>query len=207
MTFQGFDRHDFETFAIEGLDARMEAIRSRIQPKFRELGERLARELSVMSGTEMFLHIAQHARRSVNPPQDTWLAVSANKRGYKMLPHFQVGLFDDHVFVWLAFIYELPSKSEIAAKFLKQVKMIRKAVPAGFAVSTDHMQKTAVPIGEIDLERTLVRFRDVKKAELLIGRQIAAEDPLLQDGEAFTETVLKTFEVLMPLYHLAGSSR
>ena len=38
------------------------------------------------------MHVAKHARRSVNPPIDTWVAFAPNKRGYKMLPHFQIGL-------------------------------------------------------------------------------------------------------------------
>lgn len=108
MRFTGFTDSDFETFQIEGLEERMEAIEDRIRPKFRTIGQELTDELSARLGSEMFLHIAKHARRTVNPPQDTWLAIAANKRGYKKHPHFQVGLFDDFVFVWLAFIYELP---------------------------------------------------------------------------------------------------
>nr|WP_313787308.1 DUF1054 family protein [Paenibacillus larvae] len=91
----------------------MKAIRERIQPKFKELGELLCDDLAMMAGNEMFVHIAKHARRTVNPPKDTWMAFCHNKRGYKQHPHFQIGLFDDHVFVWLAFIYELPDKKKM----------------------------------------------------------------------------------------------
>lgn len=204
MTFHGFEQKDFATFHINGLDERMKAIKERIQPKFRVIGEQLSMDLSAMSGSEMYLHIAQHARRTVNPPRDTWLAISANRRGYKMLPHFQVGLFDDHVFQWLAFIYELPGKSDIATTFLQSIDKFRQEVPEDFVISTDHMQKAATPVTDIDLEQTLVRFRDVKKAELLIGRQIASDDPLLKDGKAFLKSAIETFEALLPLYHLAG---
>ncbi|WP_143522844.1 DUF1054 family protein, partial [Pseudomonas sp. 2822-15] len=87
--------------------------------------EELAQQLSMSLGNEMFLHIAKHARRSVNPPNDTWLAICHNKRGYKKHPHFQVGLFDDHVFIWLAFIYELPNKQNIAQKFLNNMDELK----------------------------------------------------------------------------------
>ncbi len=33
-----------------------------------------------------------------NPPDDTWVSFSTNPRGYKMMPHFQIGLFGDHAF-------------------------------------------------------------------------------------------------------------
>lgn len=119
----------------------MKAIQTRIQPKFQALGDDLLPSLSVRSGLEMFLHIAKHARRKVNPPVDTWMAVANNKRGYKQHPHFQIGLFDDRVFIWLAFIYELPNKREIAGKFLKQASDIKRRLPADMLLSFDHMKK------------------------------------------------------------------
>lgn len=206
MTFSGFTPSDFDTFTIEGLDERMKAIRERIQPKFKELGELLCDDLAMMAGNEMFVHIAKHARRTVNPPKDTWMAFCHNKRGYKQHPHFQIGLFDDHVFVWLAFIYELPDKKKIASSFLQHLDDVRRQIPEDYVLSFDHMKKDAVRAGDLDqeaYEQALVRFRDVKKAELLIGRHFAVHDPVLQDGERFMETAKMIFEQLMPLYKLA----
>ncbi|MBL3645483.1 DUF1054 domain-containing protein [[Brevibacterium] frigoritolerans] len=203
MQFEGFTKNDFDTFNIEGLDERMKAIQERIQPKFQSIGQALTDELSVNLGNEMFLHIAKHARRSVNAPKDTWLAIAANKRGYKQHPHFQIGLFDDHVFIWLAFIYELPNKTEIAKTFLNNLDKIEKRVPSDFVVSLDHMKKDAISMKEIDLKASLERFRDVKKAEFLIGRHVAANDPILTDGNAFVKLAKEMFETLIPLYKLA----
>ncbi|AIM17548.1 DUF1054 domain-containing protein [Neobacillus sedimentimangrovi] len=203
MQFEGFTEHDFDTFNIEGLEARMQAIEERIRPKFRIIGQSLTDDLSASLGREMFLHIAKHARRTVNPPKDTWLAIASNKRGYKQHPHFQIGLFDDHVFIWLAFIYELPNKTEIAKTFLKNLPTIKKTVPNDFVVSLDHTKKEAISMKEIDLKAALERFRDVKKAEFLIGRHIDANDPILSDGNAFMNIAKETFETLIPLYELA----
>lgn len=181
----------------------MQAIQERIQPKFRVLGERLVEDLSILLGNEMYLHIAKHARRTVNPPKDTWLAVCHHKRGYKQHPHFQVGLFDDRLFIWLAFIYELPNKRTIAGNFLQHMDELRSAVPEHFVVSTDHMKKDAQYINELDLEWTLRQFRDVKKAELLLGQHVASNDPILSDGSALYEKIMNTFETLVPLYMLS----
>ncbi len=164
--FKGFIKADFDTFTINGLEERMKAIQTRIQPKFQTIGEDILQSLSVRSGLEMFLHIAKHARRKVNPPVDTWMAIANNKRGYKQHPHFQIGLFDDRVFIWLAFIYELPNKKEIAEKFLQQAPEIKQLLPADVVISFDHMRKDALSLSAMDEEQWkqgLERFRDVKK--------------------------------------------
>ncbi|MFK2824860.1 DUF1054 domain-containing protein [Bacillus sp. B190/17] len=206
MLFQGFDSPDFDTFKIDGLDARMEAIKERVRPKFQIIGEKLIEDLSVLAGNEMFLHIAKHARRTVNPPKDTWLAIAANKRGYKKHPHFQIGLFDDHVFIWLAFIYELPNKTEIAKNFLEELDLLKELIPNEYVLSMDHMKKDAESmekLGEEGLRKSLQRFRDVKKSEFLIGRHIQANDPVLKDGEKFLFLAEDTFKTLFPLYQLS----
>lgn len=206
MSFTGFTQHDFDTFAIEGLDGRMEAIRERIQPKFKALGEALAADLSVQAGQEMYLHIAKHLRRKINPPVDTWMAICPYKRGYKQVPHFQVGLFDDRVFIWLALIYELPNKGNIATTYMNHLTQIRDEIPADFLISFDHMKKDTTPVSGLDTKGwndALVRFRDVKKAELLIGRNLSFDDPVLANPAELETLIEQTFHKLLPLYKLA----
>ncbi|WP_404452461.1 DUF1054 domain-containing protein [Virgibacillus necropolis] len=203
MVFKGFIKKDFQTFKINGLDERMDAIRQRIQPKFQAIGDALIDDLSTTTGNDMHVHIAQHARRTVNPPNDTWMAFCHNKRGYKQHPHFQIGLFDDHLFIWLAFIYELPSKTEIAETFLDHIDEIDKTIPNNYVVSLDHTKKEATNIKDLDLKKSLERFQNVKKAEFLIGRHFASDDPLLKDSKAFLKEVKSTFETLTPIYKLS----
>lgn len=204
MTFNGFEHNDFASFQIEGLPERMEAIQTRIQPKFKIIGTELTDHLATSLGNEMFLHIARHARRSVNPPNDTWLAIADDKRGYKKHPHFQVGLYDDHLFIWLAFIYELPQKGKIAEKFLSRIEELH-ALPADFVVSLDHMKKDALPIQELT-EKNLIRFRDVKKAEFLIGRHIPASRADQLTGETLISEIKATYDTLVPYYKLGKSA-
>mgnify|MGYP001214722051 FL=1 len=202
MTFQGFHPQDFETFQIEGLEARMQAIQERIQPKFRQIGPYVTEELSLMLQKEMYLHIAKHARRTKNPPNDTWLAVADNKRGYKKHPHFEIGLFDSHVFIWLAYIYELPEKESIAEKFMENKHLIT-SLPHSFVLSIDHTKKDVLPLKEETIESALTRFRDVKKGEFLLGQTFDKDEPLLSRGEDFLHEAIVTFEKLVPLYELS----
>lgn len=205
LTFQGFNKEDFNTFSIEGLDERMEAIQTKIQPKFQEIGAELVDYLSAHLGNEVYLHIAKHARRTVNPPNDTWLAIADNKRGYKKHPHFQVGLFDDHVFIWLALIYELDHKKEIANKFVESFDQL-KQLPDHYVVSLDHMKKASIPLPELELKH-VERFRDVKKAEFLVGLHLTPDDQRVTNGDAFINTVKDTYQTLIPFYQKALQAR
>jgi len=84
---QGFwTADDFNVFSIEGLEHRMNALQTKIQPKFQVIGEHISTYLSSRGTGEFFPHVAKHARRTVNPPNDSWVAFAAAKRGYKALP-------------------------------------------------------------------------------------------------------------------------
>ena len=79
----GFKPHDFEVFAVEGFSARMGLIYEHIRPKLVKLGNELAPELSRKLHLEFFPHVAKHARRTVNPPAETWAAFGPSPKGYK----------------------------------------------------------------------------------------------------------------------------
>lgn len=209
MSLSGFTQTDFNVFKIDGLEERMSAIQTQIQPKFKDLGDVLCADLSMLLGNEMYLHIAKHARRKVNPPKDTWMAIAHNKRGYKKHPHFQLGLFDDHLFVWLAFIYEVPNKATIAKSLLEQQEELFSTLPDDYVISLDHMKKEATLLKELsddDLTSSLVRFRDVKKAEFLVGRHLDTNSSIVKDGQALLEFTKNTYEELLPLYRVAMAS-
>lgn len=203
MSFKGFTQADFETFHIDGLDERMAAIRERIQPKFKAIGDELADYLTEKAGHDMYIHIAKHARRTVNPPNDTWMAFSYNKRGYKKHPHFQIGLWDDRVFVWLAYIYELPNKQAYARTFLEYEETLADIIPQDYDVSMNHMKKSNEKWADIHLREKLERFLKVKSAEFLVGKQFAMADPILKDGEAFINEVKAIYDTLIPVYQLS----
>ncbi|HGZ4547455.1 DUF1054 family protein, partial [Staphylococcus aureus] len=111
MTKYTFKPKDFKAFNVEGLDARMEALNEYIRPQLRELGEYFSDFFTSQTGETFYPHVAKHARRSVNPPKDTWVAFATNKRGYKMLPHFQIGMFEDQLFVMFGIMHEAKDKA------------------------------------------------------------------------------------------------
>lgn len=205
-SFTGFHTDDFDVFSIEGLVARMDAIKTTIRPKFELLGETFTPLLSASTGDEMYHHIAKHARRTVNPPQDTWIAWAADKRGYKKHPHFQIGLWPTHLFIWYAVIYESPVKQEIAQSMTKQLDQILQLVPDNFHWSPDHTEPkstTQRDLGKDGVKQLIHRLETVKKAELLCGITIDRHDPILSDGAALLKKMEDTFEILTQLYKLS----
>ncbi|MBF6568094.1 MAG: DUF1054 family protein [Candidatus Binataceae bacterium] len=83
MATLGFTAADFKIFEVEGFNPRMQQIFAQVRPKLVRLGEELAPELSRHLHMEFFPHVARHARRTVNPPPETWAAFGPSARGYK----------------------------------------------------------------------------------------------------------------------------
>lgn len=206
--FKGFGAADFEAMRVEGLEGRMQAIIDIVRPKLEALGESLAPTLGKLCGESMYPHVAKHARRSVNPPSDTWVAWSRSPRGYKMLPHFQIGIWPTHLFMQFAIIYECPNKSVFADNALRELASIRQHVPDFYVWSRDHTLPQGTAHGELadsELAEWLQRLKTVKSAEITCGIQIASGDALLADGTALLHKAADTFETLLPLYRMAGA--
>lgn len=202
----GFSAEDFAVFALPGFEARMEALKLRIRPKLEAFGAALAPELAAMLGEPVYPHVAKHARRTVNPPHDTWVAWSTHPRGYKAHPHFQLGLWGTHVFAQFALIYESPLKAPLAARALSDLAGIRRAVPRTMRWSHDHMR----PFGERQdamddeaLTRYFERSARVAKAEVLCGVDLMREEVEAMSGVALAEAALTTFRETLGLYRLA----
>lgn len=193
---------DFEVFEIDGLEERMEALTTYVRPKFHHLGEEYAAFFSAKTGDEFFPHVAKHARRTVNPPKDSWVAFAPYKRGYKSLPHFQIGLWGTHIFIVFAIIYEAPQKDEMAKRLLANMELFHNLTD-DYVVSGDHMQPKVYPLSEYrgaSLEKLLVRLRDVKKGEFLVGRHLTKEQANNMSYEQFMQFTTETFDALLPIY-------
>ena len=83
MPSLGFTPVDFEVFKVEGFNERMQQIYGHVRPKLLRLGDELAPAIARRLHMEFFPHIAKHARRTVNPPPETWAAFGPSPKGYK----------------------------------------------------------------------------------------------------------------------------
>ncbi len=210
MTPVIFTDEDFAVFSILGLDARMKALKQHVRPKLEILGEVIIPTLTALIGEPVFAHVAKHARRTVNPPDDTWVAWATNKRGYKAHPHFQVGLWSTHLFIMFALIYECPQKPAFARNLKEHYQEIRKGLPGHFVISWDHTRPDAIPLHQLssaDLNQGLGKLETLKKVEFLCGIHLNRRDSTLLASDSLIHTVEETFTSLYPLYELATRSK
>lgn len=205
MTNISWTKQDFQVFEIDGLDARMNALTEVVRPKFHALGEHFSSVFSASLGDEFFPHVAKHARRTINPPKDSWVAFAPYKRGYKSLPHFQIGLWGTHLFIVVAVIYEAPNKKEMAENLLQHMNVFNN-IDETFSISSDHMSPLYEQVQntskEEQLTKVLTRLRDVKKGEFLIGRYLTVDEAIALTEEQFMALASNTFEALMPIYNV-----
>lgn len=121
------------------------------------------------------------------------------------MPHFQIGLWHTHLFIVLAIIYEAPQKNVMAERLLAH-KSLLEQLPNDFIVSGDHMSPEAISLEEAkeedNLEALLIRLRDVKKGEFLIGRHIPKEQATKLTASELHQLTEETFESLLPIYNI-----
>ncbi|MBD1708876.1 YktB family protein [Staphylococcus aureus] len=202
MTKYTFKPKDFKAFNVEGLDARMEALNEYIRPQLHELGEYFSDFFTSQTGETFYPHVAKHARRSVNPPKDTWVAFATSKRGYKMLPHSQIGMFEDQLFVMFGIMHEAKDKATRAKVFERKFKAIQQ-LPDDYRVCLDHMKPDKPFIKDLtddDLKEAIQRAINVKKGEFFIARAITPQDKRLKSDKAFIAFLEETFDQFLPFY-------
>ncbi|MDB5085095.1 MAG: hypothetical protein JWN30_1981 [Bacilli bacterium] len=208
MSFQGFDSSDFSLFDIPGLDDRMQRLKQTLRPKLTEIGEQLVPYLSELLQMPMHYHVAMHARRTTNPPTDSWVAWSHNPRGYKMFPHFQVGAWSTHVFIQWGIIYESPQKAVFGEKVKADPARLLEMVPAHFRWYPDHTSSNGMETAELtktDLIALAERLMHVKKGELMVGVEVPQSQALNLSGADFLQLARETFAHLAPLHKAALS--
>jgi len=208
MAFPGFTASDFKVFEISGFAPRMAAIKSRIRPKLEAAGRDLLPDVARIGGGEAFVHVAKHARRTVNPPDDTWVAFCQDKRGYKKHPHFKVAVSRRAV----RFLFEAGPEHADKKRWLaawkrdapRLVPVLRRA--RGLAwFKNEHDETPAAILSELGADAVaglgdeLVRTRD---GQLVLGRVVSAEEAARWKPADYARAARETFQLLAPLYRL-----
>lgn len=205
-SFSGFHPSDFEVFTIPGFDLRMEALRSRVRPKFEALGALLRPELSAIVGDEMFVHVAKHMRRKVNPPDDSWVAFGG-KRGYKMGPHFQVCLWSTHALIQWGLIYEAADKGTFAHNLVDCSDSVEANIPGDYQWSKDHMLPGGIrheDMTEADFREFADRLLHRKNGEVMVGKVIPKDEAVRMGAGEFHEVAVDAFRHLAYLHRMAS---
>ena len=177
-----FTANDFKIFAIAGFQDRMTAIAARVRPKLTDIGQGLQPRLSALVDQPMYLHVAKHARRTVNPPDDTWAAFCLNPRGYKKHVHFKFAISRNCVRLLCEVGPEYAAKSEWLMSWNRNFKEIARGLQSssnlGWYEDEHDEDPTAVlkdlrPSELKGLPEMLTRKRD---GQFVLGRRIPARE-------------------------------
>lgn len=208
MSFPTLSASDFQVFAVEGLAPRMAAIKGRLRPKLDAIGRALLPDVERIGARPAFAHVARHARRTVNPPADTWVAFAADRRGYKKHGHFKVAVSRGAVRLLFEAGPELADKRRWVAAWKRDaprlIPVLRRARGLGW-FKDEHDETPAAWLGDLPLETAthladeLLRRRD---GQLVLGRVVSAAEATRWKGADWTRAACETFQLLGPLYRL-----
>jgi len=208
MAAAAFNTSDFRVFDVKGFRPRMGEIKSRIRPKLEAMAHSLVPGVSRATGGPAFSHVAKHARRTVNPPDDTWVAFGPDTRGYKKHCHFKVAVSRHCV----RFLFEVgpehDDKKRWAAAWTRSAGKLGPVLRRvrGLAwFENEHDEEPTVPLTDLAPDRLvgladeLVRTRD---GQIVLGRAVAAEEAARWTEAQYRNAALETFRTLAPLYRL-----
>ena len=208
MSSPAFRSPDFKVFDVKGFQPRMTEIRSRIRPKLEAFAHSLAPGIGRAVGADVFAHVAKHARRTVNPPDDTWVAFGPDARGYKKHPHFKVAVSRNCV----RFLFEVgpehADKKRWAEAWKKNAAKLGPVIGRvrGLAwFKNEHDEDGAAPLAGLEPEDfaalgdELTRVRD---GQIVIGRPVSAAEAAKWTDAQYRDAALETFRALAPLYRL-----
>lgn len=208
MPSPAFVAGDFKVFEVKGFTPRMDEIRARVRPKLEAWGGRLAPTIGRSVAADVFAHVAKHLRRTVNPPDDTWVAFGPDARGYKKHPHFKVAVSRGYV----RFLFEVgPEHAEKRRWASAWQKNAPKLGPVLRRVKhlawfkNEHDEEPAAALADLtpetlgELADELTRTRD---GQVIIGRAVPAEEAARWTEAQYRAAALETFRALAPLYRL-----
>jgi len=201
MANMGFSREDFEVFGIPTFPERMQRIKERVRPKLTALGESLQPALKKLTKSDVFPHVAQHARRSVNPPPETWVAFGPSARGYKKYGHFGLVLSRGGLHTRIVVKDEAPDRPQMAKVLSDRADVLAKVFVEHTVARYDRWNYVGIPeltIPTADFWQEVAEALAKKTGGLDVGLGWSANRALkLTDKQ-----ILQAFASLLPLYEI-----
>ncbi|KRN01740.1 hypothetical protein FD13_GL000569 [Levilactobacillus senmaizukei DSM 21775 = NBRC 103853] len=192
-----YQDQDFRVFDDLTLPGRLGKIQAQIDPKFLETAADLQPVFAELA-MPIYEHVSLHRRRTKNPPTDTWVAFSTSKRGYKMLPHIEVGFWDDRFFIWLAVLEEAKNRQTLLSQLSEDLVL---QLPADFECGGDHTDKhSGRPLNRENYQ-ALMATQTARHAEWQVGRNYLRGSDFFQLSAAQqAQTIRDHVQALLPVY-------
>jgi uncharacterized protein YktB (UPF0637 family) len=197
----GFRPYDFAVFKIEGFSERMGEIYRQVRPRLLRLGTELAPELARRLGMEFFPHVARHARRTVNPPPETWAAFGPSPKGYKRYGYLALSISGAGLQARAVVKPEADRRAEMARAIRTRAAELARAFRGTGIARYDKWNFTAVPrpvAADEDFFESLARELERKTGVMDAGFGWNVSDSLRLDRAE----LLDAWRELEPLYRI-----
>lgn len=204
MASVGFTANDFRVFQIEGFSARMNEIYARIRPRLLRLGEQLAPEMGRKLHMEFFPHVAKHARRTVNPPPETWVAFGPSPRGYKRYGYLALCISKEGLHARAVVKSEADGRLEMADRIGERSAELQKSLRGTRIARYDNWNFDALP-EEMPADGRLFTSLSESLRKRTGGIDLGFGWPLPQAARLDRAELLDAFRELEPLYRILRS--
>jgi uncharacterized protein YktB (UPF0637 family) len=201
MAGLGFTPSDFAAFKIEGFSARVQEIYARVRPKLIRLGDDLAPELARRLQLEFFPHVARHARRTVNPPAETWAAFGSSPKGYKRYGYLALCISGAGLHARVVVKAEADRRPEMARELASNVPQLVKSLRGTGVARYEKWNFKALPaptVASDELFVALAKGLGKKTGGMDLGFGWSVRDALHLDRAE----LLDAYRELEPLYRI-----
>jgi len=197
----GFTPVDFSVFKVEGFNERMQQIYEHVRPKLVRLGDELAPELARRLHMEFFPHVAKHARRTVNPPPETWAAFGPSPKGYKRYGYLALCISGTGLHARAVVKAEADKRPEMARAIKARTAQLIKDFKGTRIARYDKWDFTALPpadTADSGLFASLAEALNKKTGGIDLGFGWSVKDALKLDRAEMLEAMRE----LEPLYRI-----
>jgi uncharacterized protein YktB (UPF0637 family) len=205
MATLGFYRADFQVFEVEGFSQRMAQLYATVRPKLLRLGDELVPEMARKLDLEFFPHVARHARRTVNPPPETWCAFGPSARGYKRYPYLGLCISRFGLHARVVVKSEADSRPQMAAVLQRRAAELTRALDGTMVARYDNWDFHALPPA-VRADAELWRQLAGGLAKKTGGIDLGVAWPIREALKVDREEVLEGFRELEPLYRACRSA-
>jgi uncharacterized protein YktB (UPF0637 family) len=141
----GLTRSDFEVFTIGGFAERMARIQEQVRPKLLKIGQQIAPEMARRFDLEFFPHVAKHARRTVNPPPETWCAFGPSPKGYKRYGYLALCVSAAGVHARVVVKNEADRRPQIAQQLRQRARELTRSFAGTLLARYDNWDFKSLP--------------------------------------------------------------
>ncbi len=201
-----FGREQFNIFAIDDFECRMQTLRQEITPRLFTLGEMLVQPLSQVVREPLYLHVARHLRRTVNPAEATWAAFARTQRAYKPTVHIRTAVsrtgFRTNIFVEdyaedrPLFARQLHDKAEELARYFAAHPSIQ-----AFTITDDGNRPFSGDALTPEVLREFAgKLQTSRTQHSIFGLKVPSSKA--ENADTLCKAIIRQVKTLLPVYHL-----